>query len=302
MDYSEARAAFFQPRPAGAAEPGTAVWRSPARRLRDAIEPIATVCFWSEPAVARYAEVGLDFLGGYVWGRGCVLGEPEGAVVASAFGVFEPGLIATLYDAARLACGLAEVRAAKQAGAVEALRTVLGEPGGLGHAVEVLRRAAAAADPSGRPMHAGLTALSWPEDPLGQLWHACTILREHRGDGHLAACVAAGLSGLEANLLTELTVGWEPLAYTATRGWSPEAMRAGLARLEARGLTDQGELSSDGRRLRYDVEDTTDRLVQPVIDAIGADLPALTDTLAGWSARIVEHGWFPPDPYKRASG
>ena len=48
-----------------------------------------------------------------------------------------------------------------------------------------------AADTTGRPMHAGLTALAWPDDPLGQLWHACTVLREHRGDGHLAACVAA---------------------------------------------------------------------------------------------------------------
>jgi hypothetical protein len=302
MDYSEARGAFFQPRPAGAAAPGSSAWRSPARRLRDAIEPIATICFWSELAVARYAEVGLDFLGGYVWGRGCVLGEPEGSVVAASFGVFEPGLIATLYDGARQACGLAEVRAVRQAGAVESLRTVLGEPDGLAGAVGALRRATAAADPSGRPMHAGLTALPWPDEPLGQLWHACTTLREHRGDGHLAACVAAGLSGLEANLLTELTVGWEPLAYTATRGWSPEAMRAGLARLEARGLTGQGELTEAGRRLRFDIEDTTDRLVQPVVDAIGAELPALTELLAGWAERIVEHGWFPPDPYKRASG
>jgi hypothetical protein len=302
MDYAEAQAAFFQPRAAGASRPGTADLATPGRALRDAIEPIATICFWAEPAYERYAANGLDFLGGYIWGRSCVLGEPEGTVVASAFGVFEPGLVVSLYDTARAACGLAEVRAAKEAGAVESLRQVLGGPAGLDEAVIQLRHAAAAASPYGRTMHAGLTALPWPEEPLGQLWHACTILREHRGDGHLAACVTAGLNGLEANLLTELLVGWEPFTYTASRGWSPEAMQAGMASLEARGLVAGGALTDAGRRLRTEIEETTDRLVQPVVDALGDDLPGLVRTLDGWSQRIIDKGWFPPDPYKRASG
>jgi hypothetical protein len=302
MDYAEARDAFFQPRAAGAPPPGAAAGRTPARALRDAIEPIATICFWAEPAYERYAANGLDFLGGYIWGRSCVLGEPEGTVVASAFGVFEPGLVVSLYDAARAACGLDQVRAAKEAGAVESLRQVLGEPDGLEEVVARLRRAAAAADPYGRTMHAGLSALPWPADPLGQLWHACTILREHRGDGHLAGWVTAGLNGLQANLLTELVVGWEPFAYTASRGWSPDAMEAGMASLEARGLVAGGELSEDGRRLRAELEMVTDRSVQPVVDELGDDLPALVETLDGWSRKIVDKGWFPPDPYKRASG
>jgi hypothetical protein len=302
MDYAEAQAAFFQPQAAGASRPGTADLTTPGRALRDAIEPIATICFWAEPAYERYAALGLDFLGGYIWGRSCVLGEPEGTVVASAFGVFEPGLVVSLYDAARAASGLAEVRAAKEAGAVESLRQVLGQPAVLDEAVVQLRRAAAAASPYGRTMHAGLTALPWPEEPLGQLWHACTILRENRGDGHLAACVAGGLNGLEANLLTELLVGWEPFTYTASRGWSPEAMQGGMASLEARGLVAGGALSDAGRRLRTEIEETTDRLVQPVVDALGDDLPALVQTLDGWSQRIIDKGWFPPDPYKRASG
>ena len=302
MDYAEAQAAFFQPRSTDAPPPGTAIIGTPGRTLRDAIEPIATICFWAEPAYEQYARNGLDFLGGYIWGRSCVLGEPEGTVVASAFGVFEPGLVVSLYDTAREACGLAEVRAAKEAGAVESLRQVLGEPDGLEEAVARLRRVVAGADPYGRAMHAGLAALPWPADPLGQLWHACTILREHRGDGHLAACVTAGLNGLQANLLTELLVGWEPFAYTASRGWSPEAMQAGMASLEARGLVAGGALSVEGRRLRSELEAVTDRSVQPVVDALGDDLPALVETLDGWSQRIIDKGWFPPDPYKRASG
>jgi hypothetical protein len=302
MDYAEARAAFFQPRSADAEAPRTSGWQSPARALRDAIEPVATICFWAEPAYDAYAAQGLDFLQGYVWGRASALGEPEATVAAAAFGVFEPGLIAALYDAGRAACSLADVRAAKESGAVTALREVLGTPDGLDVAVEHLRRGVAAADSTGRPLHAGLTALGWPDDPLGRLWHACTILREHRGDSHLAACVAHGLTGLEANVLTELRVGWSPQAYTASRGWSPEAMDAAAAVLRARGLVGDDDLTAEGTALRDGIEDATDRMCRPVVDAIGDDLPGLLKLLDGWSQQIVDRGWFPPDPYKRASG
>ena len=302
MDYAEARAAFFQPRSTDAPRPGTSTWGSPARALRDAVEPIATICFWSEPAYRAYEAAGLDFLQGYVWARGSALGEPEGTVVASSFGVFEPGLIASLYDSARTACSLVDVRAAKESGSVTALREVLGTPDGLDVVVEGLHRGVAAADSTGRPLLAGLAALPWPDDPLGRLWHACTILREHRGDSHLAACVACGLTGLEANLLTELRVGWDPQAYTASRGWSPEAMDAATAVLTTRGLIADGTLTADGAALRDGIEETTDRLLQPVVEAIGDDLPGMLKFLDGWSQQIVERGWFPPDPYKRASG
>jgi hypothetical protein len=301
MDYAQAREAFFQSRPEDAPPPGTAGWSSPARELRDAVEAVATICFWSEPAYDAYAGLGLDFLTGYVWSRASVLGEPEGTVVAAAFGVFEPGAIAALYDAGRQACTLAQVRAAKEAGAVAALRQVLGDTD-VTPVVAVLRRAAEAADPTGRPLHAGLTALPWPQEPLGQLWHVCSLLREHRGDGHLAACVAAGLTGLEANLLTEARVGWDPQTYTASRAWSPEAMQAAASALDARGLLAGGRLTEAGTALRDDIEQVTDRLAAPAVGAAGADLPEAVSRLQEWSRLITEAGWFPPDPYKAASG
>lgn len=301
MDYAQARDVFCQPRSADAAAPGTATWSTPARALRDAIEPIAAISFWSKAVNDAYAALGLNFLTGYAWARGSALGEAEGSVVAATFGVFEPGLIASLYDEGRRTCSLADIRAAKQAGSVQTLGEVLGEvdPG----VVSVVRRAAEAADPTGRALHAGLTAVPWPDDLLGQLWHACTILREHRGDGHLAACVAAGLDGLEANLVTEAWVGWEPFAYTGTRGWSPEAMQAGVEGLAARGLmTAEGGLTDAGRALREQIEEATDRSVARAVAGAGDDLPAAVARLDEWSARITEAGWFPPDPYKRASG
>ena len=299
MDYAEARAAFFGDREG---EVRTLDWSSPGRRLRDAIEPLATICFWSEPVYAEYAALGLDFLQGYVYGRGCVLGDVEPSVAAAAFGVFEPGLVADLFRSGRQTCGVAEVRGAKERGAVTALRECLGDPDDLADVVAVLRRATDAADPTGRALHAGLTGLPWPEDLLGQLWHACSILREHRGDGHLAALVAAGLDGVQANQLTELWIGWDPLSYTGSRAWSPEAMSAGTGSLEQRGWVVDGGLTDAGRRVREELEEATDRASLAVVEALGDDLDRVVGRLDTWAQQVVQHGWFPPDPYKRAAG
>jgi hypothetical protein len=173
---------FFQPREPTSDQLG---WQSPARALRDAIEPDA---------------------------------------------------LAGLYGAAREACGVAEIRRAREAGATAALRQILGDPGGVSDVLASLRRGAAAADVPGRPPFAGLVGMAAPDDELGQLWHVCAMFRECRGDSHLAALVSAGLGGLEANIITELWVGYELTEYSATRAWSPEAIERATEGLRARGL------------------------------------------------------------------
>lgn len=302
MDFTEARAVFCKPRDGGAPPPGTDAGRTPARALRDAIEPIAMVSFWCEPANAAYAEHGLDFLTGYTWSRASPLGEPSGAVVAAAFGAFEPGLIAGLYDTARESCSLAEIREIRERAGAEGPREVLTDADGADSVAEVLDRGLSAAETAGRPMFAGLSALPAPADPLGALWHACTRLRELRGDAHLAACGSVGLSGLAANILTELYIGFDLFEYTGTRGWAPEAMQGAAEALAAVGLLEGGALTGQGRALRAEVEQRTDGQLQPVVDAIGPDLDGVIGRLDDWSAQVVDHGWFPPDPYKRAAG
>lgn len=299
MDYAEAREIFFQPR-TGAAP--TTEERTPARALRDAIEPIATVSWWSKAVHDAYATRGLDFLHGYAWGRASAMGEARGSVVAAAFGVFEPTLIAGLYDAARASVSLEDIREMTLTGAVSTLEDVLGEPAELPDVVAALRHGLDHADATSRPLFAGLTGVAWPSGALGQLWHATTMLREYRGDGHLAAMTAAGVTGLESNILTELRIGFEPLAYTSTRGWPPEAMEAATDSLAARGLVADGALTEKGTALRDEIEATTDALVAPVVDAIGDKLPGLVTTLDGWAQKLIDAGWFPPDPYKRAAG
>lgn len=114
--------------------------------------------------------------------------------------------------------------------------------------------------------------------------------------------MAAGLSGLEANLLTELWVGFAPLSYAGTRAWSPEAMAAAQQSLRDRGLLDGDRLSDDGRALREQVERATDDAMGPVVAALGDRLEPVVAQCSAWGEALVDRGWFPPDAYKRAAG
>jgi hypothetical protein len=304
VDYAEVQAAFLAAPPPG--RPAPRVPEGPARRLRDAAEPIATVGFWGRPAYDALAELGLEFLTGYVWGRTAPMGEPAAPVVVAAFGVFEPGLVTSLYEQARGLCTRAQVLAAREAGAVASLHELLPDvpTGEVAAAVALLRRATdlAAADVAGRPLFAGLTSLPWPQDPLGRLWHATNLLREYRGDVHQAANVAAGLTGVQMNLVTEYWIGWEPTAYAGTRGWSPEAMAAADADLVDRGWVADQALTPAGQRHRDEIEARTDAAMDRVLAAVGPDLTGLTARLDAWSAQVAAAGAAPPDPYKRVSG
>jgi hypothetical protein len=301
VDYATARTVFLSPPAAPRATPRLP--DTPARRLRDAAEPLATISFWSKGVNERFAALGLDFLTGYVWGRAAPMGEPCAPVVVAAFGVFEPGLISSLYEQARGLASREQVLAAREEGSVESLRALLPDAD-VEDAVEQLRRGtdALTGDLAGRPLFAGLVSLPWPADPLGQLWHAASLLREYRGDVHQAANVAAGLTGLQTNLMTEHWVGWEPTSYAATRGWSPEAMATAAADLAERGLATEGGLTEEGRRLRTAIEEQTEAALVPALAAIGPGLPELTRQLDEWSARVTAGGEAPPDPYKRISG
>lgn len=278
MDYDEMQAAFYLSRESAT----TSGWDTPARRLRDAVEPLAAVSFWSRPAYDRYAALGLDFLTGYVWSRSSVLGDAEPAVMAAAFGVFEPGAVAGLLGAARDTCSLADIRAAREQGASAALREVVDS--GLDDVLAALGPSAGCADVAGRPLYAGALAQPEPSDRHAALWRAATLVRECRGDSHLGACVAAGLTGLQATLLTELWVGFAPLTYTGTRAWSPEAMSAGQ------------------EALRESVETATDLAMAPVVGALGDRLDDVVARCTAWGDGLIARGWFPPDVWKRAAG
>ncbi|MET0461481.1 MAG: hypothetical protein ABW195_19700 [Ilumatobacteraceae bacterium] len=301
MNYDDVVAAMFTPSPPDAVA-GPTVGASPARRLRDAIEPIAMHSVWSRQTCERLAELGLDFFGSYVWGRAAALGEPDVGVVVSSFAVFSPDLIGAVYGLAHAACPRDVLLAERQSSTVASLAAVLdGED--VGPTADALAAAVTAADGTGRPLFSGLRSQPWPDDPVGQLWRACELAREHRGDSHVAACVVRGLGPVEMNVLTELWVGMPLGSYTSTRGWSADQIAAAVEGLTGHGsLDDGGELTAAGRAVRDDIEAVTDAMEQPIVDALGRDADVVIAQLDDWSARCIAAGAFPPDVFKRAAG
>ena len=102
-----------------------------------------------------------------------------------------------------------------------------------------------------------IAALPLPEGSsessgLALLWQAATLLREHRGDGHLAALTAAGLTGIEALITHTATgAGFVPEFAMVSRGWTRDDWDAGVAGLAQRGLLaadDVGHERLSGRR------------------------------------------------------
>lgn len=265
---------------------------------------------WSPSTHDALAGLGLDFLQGYVCGRASALGDPPSATVAATFAVFAPDLIEQAWSARGDLATLVRVR---DAAASASLRAVLGDGGRNGdgngddeaevaRVAGLLEDACADLDVTGRPLFAGLRARPRLDDPYGRLWRAADVVREHRGDSHVAACVAAGLDPLRMNLLTELRVGYPVGEYTDTRGWPVARRDAALTRLETDGLVADGALTAAGREFRDRIEDDTDAAQAALVTALGGAADTVIDRLNTWSERCIAAGAFPGDPRKRAAG
>jgi hypothetical protein len=301
MDHDDAVATFCSPRPAGTPLPEVVGAGGPARRLRDACEPLAMHALWNRHTNERLAALGLDFLTGYVWGRAASLGEPSPPVVAAVFAWFEPGLLAGLYETARTGVPRERLLAVRDAATAASLAEVLAgdDPAEV---ADLLADAVQRADGTGRPLFSGLHGRGRPGDPYQRLGWACDLVREHRGDSHVAVANAAGLGPVEMNVLTECWIGMPLLSYTATRGWPEAAMRAAVDGLETRGWLRDGALTDAGRAARAGIEDRTDAAEQSIAAALGGRLDEVVARLDGWSERCIAAGAFPADILKRATG
>ena len=320
MHYDDAVAAFFPARPAGTPVPEAVTDGSPARRLRDAAEPLATHPIWAPRVNQAQADLGLDFLTGYVWGRAAALGSPTVGAAAAAFAWFEPGLVGGVLEAGRSAVARDALLTVRDAETADSVEELIGDDAAA--VADLLVAAARTVPTAGRPLFAGLLERPLPPSPAGRVQRACELLREARGDAHAAVALTAGLGPVEMNVLTELWLGMELGSYTGTRGWSQPDQASAVGRLQQRGwlsgpnltdakltdadltdasLTDAG-LTEQGRAARAGLEAATDAAMAPAVDALGADLEVVVGRLAAWGERCVEAGAFPADVLKRAAG
>jgi hypothetical protein len=249
----------------------------------------------------KLAEHGLDGFESYVWTRAAALGTPTASVVVSAFGVFEPGYLSAAYRRARSRASRDQVLAARQDGATASLAAVLAADE-VGSLAEALLDAVRPLPGTARPLFSGLRQLRLPTDPHGRLWRAADLVREHRGDGHLAACIAAGIGPLAMNVLTELWAGYSCGEYTATRGFGDQTIATCVAELTARGWVSDGRLTDAGAAVRRAVEDGTDVSQRALIDRLGDRLDRLSQAAEALSERLLAALPVPTDPRKLAAG
>jgi len=232
----------------------------PARRLWSALEPLHDVVYFAPPVRDAGKALGLrGFWMTYFAFRAAPLGPVGSGAVLATFAGFEPEMVAKALPDAWSRATPEQCLAARLEVSASALRGVGVDEQACAATAAELAPVLAAADPTGRPLYAGNAGLPVPADPVEALWQAATTLREHRGDGHVAALVAAGVSGLEA-LLLQVGLGKFPdRVMRSVRGWSEQEWEQAAAGLRGRGLlTDDGTLTPAGRDLLTEVEDRTD--------------------------------------------
>jgi hypothetical protein len=241
---------------------------------------VAPVWFASllAPEVAEELErVGLEGFDRYFAARSAPLGAASLPLVLATFFNFSPAAVGRAIPAAWDKATPEDVLDAQRTGVDRALRRAFAdvEPGIVSEAASLLRRAAEAASrrPEGRPLFAAYAALPWPDDDHLVLWHAQYLLREFRGDGHIAVLVAEGLTGIESLVLHIAMLPMVGPMFRQTRAWTDQEWDAAVEHLRSDGWIDTGEelgLTAEGIDRRKAIESRTDELDLPGFGAIGA--------------------------------
>jgi hypothetical protein len=269
-----------------------------ARRLRNVTEPIAAGVYFAPEAIDGYKALGLDYFEGYFCSRSACLGEAPWSVVCAAFGAFKPAAVEAAINSGWQKTDAASMLAARRDGANSQLERLLGDiadPNDVKRATELLYELSDGVDPSGRMLYAGLSVQPRPESRFGDLWHAADLVREHRGDGHIASWIPF-TDSTEITVLTELAWGIPPRSYVFTRGWSEDEVDAAYERLTARGLIDGDHMTEAGVALRDRIEEATDLATRSVTERLDGRADELFALLDPWADAIVAGGGYPVSP------
>lgn len=274
--------------------------RPAARDLWMLLEPIHAVTYFSPEPLAGLKAAGYrGFWMGYFAGRAAPLGEASPELVHALFYNFTPEHVARALPSAWGFAPPAAALTARSEGSVLALERLLGslvDGDRVARAADLALRAALSAPATGRPLFAANRALPVPTEPLARLWHAATLLREHRGDGHVAALLVAGVSGREAHVLHALASGTPAEVYAVARDLGAEEWDGLCSALRARGLVSSSDasLTAAGRAVKNVIEELTDHLAAPAYDALtDVECLELADLLRPLTAAVIASGDIP---------
>lgn len=269
------------------------------------LEPYHSMVYFTPRAAEAYGRLGLPSHAGYFASRAGAMGAVSAEVVAATFYNFSPALVRSAIPQAWEIAAPSAVVAARYQAVDTALREVLGDEAldspEMRAAAETARIAAEACRPEGRPLYAAHAGLDWPDQPHLALWHAVTLLREFRGDGHVTALLVSGLGGCEA-LLTHAATDESLFLLDflkATRGWTDEELDAAREHLQARGwLSDGGQPTPECLAGRERIEQMTDEAALAPWVVLGEQrCTELRSQVRTWSRAIVSSGVFAGGPF-----
>jgi hypothetical protein len=271
-----------------------------AREFWKRVESVHAVTYFAPESIDAARTAGLrGFWMGYFGFRAAPLGRVGAGVVEATFANFATTMVERAIPDAWDYADPADLTAIRAAAAATALRRVVPDVEQVACEVNTLLESViAAGQPIGRPLFAANRNLHRLGDPVERLWQNCTTLREHRGDGHVAALAAAGIDGCEAHLLLSADLGIASAVFFEHRGWSPDQQREAVVRLRARGLLEADVITSKGRSVRTTVESTTDSMaLGPFAGLEEAGRNSLLRALTPTATAIVRSGTLPfPNP------
>jgi len=234
--------------------------------------------YFAPEAAEEYSGLGFDLAANraaaYFPARAAALGAVSAGVVQAVFFSFAPVAVSRGMDRAWQIAPPEQLVQARLRVADRALRRLCGDlldGPDVARAAQLAGEAVAGCTPEGRPLYAGGAELDWPAPAHLQLFHAVGLLREFRGDGHIAALVVEDIGGLEAGVL-QVAQGdaWSREPLRKTRGWTTQEWDDAVVRLQQRGWLDSdAQLTDAGRAVRQRVEDRTDVLALPPWERLG---------------------------------